>query len=295
MADEPIKGLIAGARPGMRQALGAYIHVKSGVERNLGFLGGLILFTARAVTATPLVVRKYAGEVRRQISDLTLGTGFLITFTGTLGVILIESIFVGIEVGVQGFQGLKLIGIAPLSGFIAAYGNTREIAPLIAAVAIAAQVGCKFTAQIGAQRISEEIDALEVMAIPSLPYLVTTRLLSAYIAVVPLYLVGLSGSYVATRLTIGTLYHQSLGTYDHYFGLFLHPIDVVYSVLKVLIFTTIIILLHSYYGYNTTGGPAGVGTATARAIRAVTVSIAASDIALTMLFWGLHSVRLSGG
>jgi phospholipid/cholesterol/gamma-HCH transport system permease protein len=242
-----------------------------------------------------MVMRKYFTEIRRQVGELTLGSGFFITFTGTVGVILAESLFVGVEVGSEGFQGLNTLGVAPLTGFISAYGNTREIAPLIAAVAIAAQIGCKFTAQIGAQRISEEIDALEAMAVPSLPYLATTRIVATFTAVIPLYLMALFGSYVATRVTVGTFYHQSLGTYDHYFHQFLQPIDVLYSVIKVLVFTAFVVVIHTYYGYTATGGPEGVGVAAARAIRATTVMIAASDIAMTMLFWGLHSVRLSGG
>jgi phospholipid/cholesterol/gamma-HCH transport system permease protein len=188
-----------------------------------------------------------------------------------------------------------MIGIAPLTGFISAYGNTREIAPLIAAVAIAAQIGCKFTAQLGSQRISEEIDALEVMAVPSIPYLVTTRLIATFTALIPLYLVGLFGSYVATQLTVEVLYHQSVGTYDHYFRLFLQPKDVFYSVLKVVVFTVIITVVHTYYGYNASGGPAGVGTATAKAVRASTVLIAVTDVLMTLLFWGLAGPRLSGG
>jgi phospholipid/cholesterol/gamma-HCH transport system permease protein len=264
-------------------------------ERDVRFLGGLAIFTVRALLALPAATTKYFAEVRRQISELALGRGFLVTFTGTLGVILVESLFVGIEVGVEGFQGLNMLGVAPITGFISAYGNTREIAPLIAAVAIAAQIGCKFTAQIGTQRISEEIDALETMGIPSLPYLVSTRLAATYIAVVPLYLVGLFGAYTATRLTVGVFFGQSLGTYDHYFDLFLNPIDVVYSVIKVLVFTAFVVVIHTYYGYTTTGGPEGVGISAARAIRASTVLIATSDVLMTMMFWGLHGIRLSGG
>jgi phospholipid/cholesterol/gamma-HCH transport system permease protein len=255
----------------------------------------MALFAVEALVAAPVVLRKYLSEVRRQVGELTLGTGFFITFTGTLGVIFVESLFVGVEVGVEGFQGLNLLGVAPLTGFVSAYGNTREIAPLVAAIAIAAQIGCKFTAQIGAQRISEEIDALESMAIPSLPYLVTTRILATFTAVIPLYLVGLFGSYIATRVTVGVFYGQSLGTYDHYFRQFLHPIDILYSIVKVLVFTTFIVIVHTYYGYTAAGGPEGVGVAAARAIRTTTVLIASCDVLLTMLFWGLHGVRLSGG
>jgi phospholipid/cholesterol/gamma-HCH transport system permease protein len=265
------------------------------VERNVRWLGAMVLFTAKALQSIPLVMRRYRGEVMRQMGELTLGTGLFITFTGTLGVVVAESLFIGIEVGVEGFQSLHIIGIAPLTGFVSAYGNTREIAPLIAAVAIASQIGCKFTSQLGAQRISEEIDALEVMAIPPIPYMVTTRMVAAFAVLVPLYLVGLFGSYIATQVTVTLFFHQSVGTYDHYFHLFLEPRDVVYSVLKVVIFTVFITVIHTFYGFNASGGPAGVGRATARAIRATTVIIAASDVLLTMLFWGLHGVRLGGG
>jgi phospholipid/cholesterol/gamma-HCH transport system permease protein len=210
-------------------------------------------------------------------------------------VVVAEALFVGIEVGVEGFQSLNIIGIAPLTGFVSAYGNTREIAPLIAAVAVASQIGCKFTSQLGAQRISEEIDALEVMAIPSIPYMVTARIVASFAVIIPLYLVALFGSYLATQYTVTIFFGQSSGTYLHYFTLFLRPVDVLYSVVKVIVFTIFITIIHTYYGYNASGGPAGVGRATARAIRATTVMIAGTDVLMTMLFWGLHGVRLGGG
>jgi phospholipid/cholesterol/gamma-HCH transport system permease protein len=264
-------------------------------ENSLRFLGDMVVFTFHALRAMPMVLRRYRAEVARQIGQVTLGTGLFITFTGTIGVVVAESLFIGIEVGVEGYQSLNIIGIAPLTGFVSAYGNTREIAPLIAAVAVASQIGCKFTSQLGAQRISEEIDALEVMAIPSIPYLVTTRIIGAFTTIVPLYLIGLLGSYVATKYTVTIFFGQSAGTYEHYFDQFLRNIDILYSVIKVMVFLVIISIIHTYYGYNASGGPAGVGRATARAIRATTVLIAASDVLLTMLFWGLHGVRLGGG
>jgi phospholipid/cholesterol/gamma-HCH transport system permease protein len=265
------------------------------VENTIRFLGDMVVFTFQAIRAIPLVLRRYREEVKRQIGQITLGTGLFITFTGTLGVVVAESLFIGIEVGVEGFQSLNIIGIAPLTGFVSAYGNTREIAPIIAAIAVASQIGCKFTSQLGAQRISEEIDALEVMAIPSIPYLVTTRIVAAFTTIIPLYLVGLFGSYIATQYTVTIFFGQSSGTYQHYFSQFLRNIDIFYSVLKVMVFTIFITIIHTYYGYNASGGPAGVGRATARAIRATTVIIAASDVLMTMLFWGLHGVRLGGG
>ena len=169
--------------------------------------------------------------------------------------------FTGTEVGLQGYAALNQLGTAAFSGFVSAYFNTREIAPLVAGIALAATVGCGFTAQLGAMRISEEVDALEVMAIPSLPFLVTTRIIAGLIAIVPLYVVGLLSSYFATRLTVTKFFGQSTGTYDHYFNLFLPPGDVLWSFGKVLVFAVVVILIHCYHGYNASGGPAGVGVA----------------------------------
>ncbi|MBJ7530571.1 MAG: ABC transporter permease, partial [Nocardioides sp.] len=156
-------------------------------------------------------------------------------------------------------------------------------------------VGCGFTAQLGAMRISEEVDALEVMAIPSLPFLVTTRIVAGLIAIVPLYVVGLFMSYFATRLTITQFFDQSTGTYDHYFFLFLPPGDVLWSFGKVLIFAVVVILVHCYHGYNASGGPAGVGVAVGRAVRTSIVAINVIDLFLSMAIWGTTTtVRLAG-
>ena len=150
----------------------------------------------------------------------------------------------------------------------------------MAGIALAATVGCGFTAQLGAMRISEEIDAVEVMAIPSMQYLVSTRIVGGLIAIIPLYVVGLLSSYFATRLTVIQFYGQSAGTYDHYFNQFLPPGDVLWSFGKVLVFAVTVILIHCYYGYTASGGPAGVGVAVGRAVRTSIVAVNVIDLFL---------------
>lgn len=258
------------------------------------FLGEQAVFFARALGWVPRTLRRYPREVVRQLADVTLGTSLLLAGGGTVGVIFGMASFVGVEVGLEGYQGLQVIGLAPFSGFLSAYANTREIAPIIAAVALASQLGCRFTAQLGAMRISDEVDALEVMAIPSLPYLVSTRIVAAFVAVIPLYLIGLFGSYLATRLLITVAYAQSSGTYQHYFHAFLAPRDIAFSLVKVLVFAIIVTLVHCYYGYTATGGPEGVGRAAGRAIRVSSVCIAVADMLMSLLFFASSSVRLSG-
>ena len=263
--------------------------------KSLDDLGGQLAFYIRALAWTPRTIRRYKKEVLRILAEVTLGSGSLAVIGGTVGVITAMCFFTGTEVGLQGYAALNQIGTAAFSGFVSAYFNTREIAPLVAGIALAATVGCGFTAQLGAMRISEEVDALEVMAIPSLPFLVTTRIIGGLIAIIPLYVVGLLSSYYATRLTVTKFFGQSEGTFDHYFNQFLPPGDVLWSFGKVLVFAVTVILIHCYHGYNAAGGPAGVGVAVGRAVRTSIVAINVLDLFLSMAIWGTTTtVRLAG-
>jgi phospholipid/cholesterol/gamma-HCH transport system permease protein len=266
-----------------------------GIDNGLTQLGRQMRFYARSIGWTGRTVRRYKKEVVRLLAEVSLGTGALAVIGGTVGVIGFLAFFTGTEVGLQGYSALNQLGSAAFTGFVSAYFNTREIAPLVAGLALAATVGCGFTAQLGAMRISEEVDALEVMGIPSLPFLVTTRMIAGFIAVIPLYVVGLLSSYWATRL-IATGYHgQSKGTYDHYFHLFLPPGDVLWSFAKVLVFAVVIILIHCYYGYTASGGPAGVGLAVGKAVRTSIVAINLVDFFLSLAIWGATTtVRIAG-
>ncbi|ASR37458.1 ABC transporter permease [Prauserella marina] len=257
--------------------------------------GQQLSFYARALAWAPRTLRRYRKETLRILTEVSFGTGALAVIGGTLGVMIGMTLFTGLIVGLQGYSALDQLGTAALTGFISAYFNTREVAPLAAGLALSATVGCGFTAQLGAMRISEEIDALEVMGIPSMPYLVTSRVIAGVTAVIPLYAVGLLSSYLASRQITVWFYGQSAGTYDHYFNLFLPPEDVLWSFLKVVVFSALVILSHCYYGYTAKGGPAGVGVAVGRAVRTSIVLIVVIDFFLSLAIWGsTTTVRISG-
>jgi phospholipid/cholesterol/gamma-HCH transport system permease protein len=258
-------------------------------------MGEQLAFYGRALGWVWRALVSYKKEVFRLIAEVSLGSGALAVIGGSVGVIMFMTFFTGTEVGLEGYQGLNQIGISAFAGFISAYFNTREIAPLVAGLALTATVGAGFTAQLGAMRISEEIDALEVMGIPSVPYLVTTRIIAGLVAVIPLYVVGLFASYFATKFIVVQYFHQSGGTYDHYFHQFLVPTDVFYSFLKVIIFSVVIMLIHCYYGSFARGGPAGVGVAVGRAVRTSIVAINIIDLFLSLALWGANTtVRIAG-
>ena len=257
--------------------------------------GEQLSFYLRTLAWIPRTLRRYMKEVLRLLSEVSFGSGALSVIGGTVGVMVGLTLFTGVLVGLQGYSALNSIGTAAFTGFLTAFFNTREIAPLVAGLALSATVGAGFTAQLGAMRISDEIDALEVMGVPSLPYLVSTRVVAGFIAVIPLYIIGLLSSYLASRVIVVQLYDQSAGTYEHYFNLFLPPQDVFYSFLKVLIFAVLIILLHCYYGYRASGGPAGVGVAVGRAVRITIVTVAIVNFFIGFAIWGTTTtVRIAG-
>ena len=261
----------------------------------LDSLGEQMRFYVRSLAWSGRTLRRYKKEVVRLLAEVSLGSGALSVIGGTVGVIAFLAFFTGSQVGLQGYSSLNQLGTGAFTGFLSAYINTREIAPLVAGLALAATVGCGFTAQLGAMRISEEVDALEVMGIPSLPFLVTTRMIAGFIAVIPLYVLGLLSSYGATRFIVTEYFGQSKGTYDHYFHLFLPPGDILLSFLKVMVFAVVIILIHCYFGYTASGGPAGVGVAVGRAVRTSIVAINIVDFFFSLAVWGATTtVRIAG-
>ena len=127
------------------------------------------------------------------------------------------------------------------------------------------------------------------------PTAASTRVVAGVAAVIPLYVVGLLSAYIASREVTVAFYGQSAGTYDHYFHLFLPPEDVLWSFLKVMIFSVVVILIHCYYGYHAKGGPAGVGVAVGRAVRAAIVTQTLLDFFLSLAIWGsTTTVRIAG-
>ncbi|WP_110206554.1 MlaE family ABC transporter permease [Nocardioides daejeonensis] len=261
----------------------------------LAGVGRSLRFHAAVLVRIPTTIVRYPKEVLRLLSEVSFGSGALAVIGGTIGVMLGMTLFVGTVVGMQGYAALDQVGTATLNGFISAYFNTREIAPLVAALALSATVGSGFTAQLGAMQINEEVDALTAMAVPSVPYLVTTRVVAGFIAIIPLYVVGLLTSYAGSRFITVYFYGQSAGTYDHYFNLFLPPIDILLSFAKVLVFAVLIILIHCRLGFTASGGPAGVGVAVGTAVRRSIVTVAVLDLVLSMALWGTTTtVRIAG-
>ena len=256
--------------------------------------GRLAVFSFRALINIPAAL-KYRAVILEEINSVAVGTGAFLVGAGAIVVMIFMTAVLGVQVSLEGTKGLELIGAEALIGFVSAFANIREIAPLGAGMIFAAQIGAQFTAQLGARRVSDEIDALEVMSVPTLRYLVSTRLIAAYVTVLPLYAIGLYVQLVATRWTSVNIFDISPGIYDQYFYLYLPREDVFFSLLKVLVFITLVTFIHCYYGFHVKGGSAEVGFAVGRSVRLSVTAIFVVNFLLSLLFFGSStSIRFSG-
>ncbi len=270
------------------------IPMRTGIA-TLDLIGHQLTFGAQVLIAIPKTLKHYRRQTRVALREVCWGDGSLVIGGGVVPVLVILGCVVGASIGVEGFTALRTVGLGPFSGFISAFANTREMGPMLAAIGFASQAGCRMTAEIGAMRISEEIDALEATAVQPIPFVVTTRVIAGVITIIPAYLITLILSWTACRVVVTWFHGQSTGTYDHYFTAFIHPADVAYSVLKTVVFIVVVILIHCYQGFYASGGPEGVGRASGRAIRASLVAIVAIDMVLTLVIWGFDpGVRISG-
>lgn len=258
-------------------------------------LGHMLVFFARAIAAIPVALRHYRAEFVRLLSDIAWGNGSLVVGGGTAGVAIVLGITVGALVGIEGYNFLDLLGLGPATGIISSLVNTRELAPIALSLAFATQAGCRFTAQLGSMRISEEIDALESLAIRPIPYLVTTRLMASVVVVIPLYVVCLAVSYLTTQLVVQVISGGATGSYLHYFTLMLSGQDMFYSLLKAIIFVWIATTIQCYYGFYAAGGPEGVGVAAGHAMRASITVVIIVNMLLTMALWNVDSGARFGG
>lgn len=214
---------------------------------------------------------------------------------GTVVIIGFLTLSAGALIAVQGYHSLSNVGVEALTGFVSAYLNVRLIAPLIAGIGLAATIGAGATAQIGAMRINEEIDALEVIGIRSIAYLAGTRLISGVVVVIPLYCIAVLMSFVAAKFGTTAIYGQSAGVYDHYFDTFLNPSDLLWSSLTAVVMAILIMLIHTYYGFTASGGPAGVGEAVGRAVKTSLIAAVFVTLAITLTVYGQSSdIHLAG-
>lgn len=255
-------------------AASTYAKVKQGFAT----AGEITQFAAQTFRELPRT-RKYAAEVFRQCGILILASGLIIWAM---------EFVIGTMCATEANYTLRAIGAPLYSGVFTSYCGLREMAPYMWGYILAAKVGCGLVAEIGSMRIAEEIDAMEVMGIKSRSYLIGTRLLAAWLAMPFLYFVGLGFMYLSMWLVVVFQYGSvSPGGYSLIFWLFQNPMDFVFSLVKVMLMGTAVVIVGCYYGYTARGGPIGVGVNTAKSMMVNMVLIHVIGLFATQLFWGL--------
>ncbi|MGZ5378595.1 MAG: ABC transporter permease [Mycobacterium sp.] len=258
-------------------------------------MGTQIAFNALSVREIRIAFVRYKTEILRLIAQMSLGTGALAVIGGTVVVVGFLTLATGAVIAVQGYNQLAGIGVEAMTGFISAYVNVRIISPAVAGIGLAATIGAGATAQLGAMRIADEIDALEVMAVRSVAYLVSTRVVAGVVVVIPLYCVAMVCAFLAARFGTTGFYGQSTGVYDHYFNTFLNSTDLLWSFLTVVLMAIAVMLVHTYYGYTASGGPAGVGEAVGHAVRTSLIVITLLLLVIALSVYGQSgNFHLSG-
>ena len=251
-----------------------------------GRIGDHTLFYGKAIAGVPHAIVRYRSEIIRLIAEISMGAGTLAMIGGTVAIVGFLTLAAGGTLAVQGYSSLGNIGIEALTGFLAAFINVRISAPVVAGIGLAATFGAGVTAQLGAMRINEEIDALESMGIRPIEYLVSTRLVAGMIAITPLYSIAVILSFLASKFVTVVLFGQSAGLYDHYFDTFLNPIDLLWSFLQAVLMAISVLLIHTFFGYFATGGPSGVGVAVGNAVRTSLIVVVSVTLFVSLAIYG---------
>jgi len=232
-------------------------------------------------------VFSYFAEALRQAGILILGSALVIW-----GLVFIT----GLTCGIEGAYLLRAQGAPAYAGVFAAWCDLREIVPYAFGYMMAAKVGTGIVAELGAMRISDEIDALEVMGVPPVNFLAATRLLAAWIVLPFIYLVAVGVAFFASWIAVvEQVGDVSSGGYFLIFWMFQNPPDLVFSLTKGMAMATAIVLVGCYYGYTARGGPVGVGTATAKSMFLNIVLVHLIGMIGTLVFWGANPRAPIGG
>jgi phospholipid/cholesterol/gamma-HCH transport system permease protein len=232
-------------------------------------------------------VFKFFGETLRQAGILILSSTIVIW-----GLVFI----IGLQCGIEGAYFTRAQGTPAYAGVFSAWCDLRELVPYAFGYMMAAKVGTGLVAELGSMRITDEIDALEVMGIPSIAFLCATRMVAAWIVLPFMYIAavgaGFFASYLAVVVQIGEV---SSGGFFLIFWMFQNPPDLLFSVIKGMCMATAIVLVGLYYGYHASGGPVGVGTATAKSMVLNIVLVHLIGMLGTQIFWGANPRAPIGG
>ena len=209
------------------------------------------------------------------------------------GIISVAGLFVGAVLGYQLYVSLHYFGAEALLGGSVGVSVFRELGPVMASIMVTGRAGAAIAAEIASMRISEQVDALEVMAVDPYEYLVAPRIVAGML-MLPLLSVYFSmvASIAAEWIACGVMGLDS-AVYWHEFAKVVDAIDVIHCVVKSAIFGLVMTWISCFCGYRASGGARAVGFATRSSVVASCLTILLSDYVLTsMLPYGFPTLKV---
>jgi len=212
----------------------------------------------------------------KQMEFVGVKSIFVVVLTGT---------FTGMVMALQGYYGFKMFNAESLVGSTVALGMTRELGPVLTALMVTARAGSAMAAELGTMRVTEQIDALSVMATNPVKHLIVPRIIAGVIMLPALTVVsdfmGILGGYF-----VGVpILHINQGAFIKNITKMVDLGDIYNGLTKAAFFGLILSLVGCYKGFNTTGGAEGVGKATTEAVVLASVLILISDYFLTAIMF----------
>src|SRR5215207_9368459 len=244
--------------------------------------------------AATVVGQVFSGRVFRFFGEALRQCGVLIL--GSTMVIWGLAFILGLQCGIEGAYFTRAQGTPAFAGVFSAWCDLREIVPYGFGYMMSAKVGTGIVAELGSMRISDEIDALEVMGIDSVLFLCATKLLASWMVLPFVYIASVGAAFFASYLVVvQQIGDVSSGGFFLIFWMFQNPPDLIYSLVKGMAMATVIVLVGCYYGYHASGGPVGVGSATAKSMVVNIVLVHLIGMLGTQIFWGANPRAPIGG
>jgi len=250
------------------------------VVRFLDMVGGHLILIGRALKWLPRRPFRFANYL-----EAAEYIGF-----GSLPIVLLVGAFTGMVMSLQSVYAFRQFGLESFSGGTTGVALGRELGPVLTALMLAGRAGAGIATELGTMRISEQIDALESMAVNPVQFLVLPRLVAAMV-VAPIlallfFVIGMGGAYLVAVI----LEHVDQGQWIANLRDIVHPIDVVQGCIKTVFFGFNIALIGCYQGFNASGGGRGVGMGTTRAVVMASVSTLVMDYFLSAILLSIFGI-----
>lgn len=260
-------------RPSVETIMRPFVVIGNLAIRGLTELGLVAQFFATLV-ALALRPPYRITLILQQAEFVGVGSLFIIILTGT---------FTGAVFTLQTVNGLAQFNLESVVGTTVMIGVTRELAPVLTALMVTGRVASAMATELGTMRVTEQIDAMEVMAVNPIQYLVSPRVIASALMVPCLSMVFVMVAYAGAYVMAVPVLGIDEGAYLSRIREYVADYDVLHGFYKSIVFGVLLATVGTYKGYNASGGARGVGVATTQAVVIGSISVFVIDYVLTSI------------